>query len=502
MEVATGFGPAGPQLPLAPGITLHAGLQCNDGRPITESWRYKQAKKLGLPIVRKRPPIIQVKERKIPFVTKYAPKASAEVIGNKDGIRQLSDWLTAWPTVEQKAVLISGPPGIGKTSAVHLIAAEQGYKVTEYNASDTRSVSMLRGLFAFGIKRLQREIIVMDEVDGFTGQERGGVGELAELIRKANVPIVCIANQLPPKMKPLQSACLGIKFSRPVKSTIATALLKVVKAENLTVSKAELEEMCEKNGNDIRAILNALEFGASGSKDAMLRLDLFSATQKLFAAKRIPLVEAEDLVYVDYGMIPLMVQEGYVAASRSLDELVRASEDLSQGDLINQRLWKTQDWTLLPHVVHTSVAVARTVSGPAPFQIFPQLLGKNAKRGKHRRRLEEVARIRGGSAGSLRLNEAEWIHHILMRPLASLKGDKGDLPALKGVIARMDAMHLSRDQLVESVGEIVFGSVDLPTKVKTAFTREYNKGRVVKKVKDIEDIEEEEEEEEEIMEIE
>jgi hypothetical protein len=261
--------------------------------------------------------------------------------------------------------------------------------------------------------------------------------------------------------------------------------------------------MCEKNGNDIRAILNALEFGASGSKDATLRLDLFSATQKLFAAKRIPLVEAEDLVYVDYGMIPLMVQEGYVAASRSLDELVQASEDLSQGDLINQRLWKTQDWTLLPHVVHTSVAVARTVSGPAPFQIFPQLLGKNAKRGKHRRRLEEVARIRGGSAGSVRLNEAEWIHQILMRPLASLKGDKGDVPALKGVIARMDAIRISRDQLVESVGEIVFGSVDLPTKVKTAFTREYNKGRVVKKVKDIEDVEEDiEDVEEENMEME
>jgi hypothetical protein len=114
--------------------------------------------------------------------------------------------------------------------------------------------------------------------------------------------------------------------------------------------------------------------------------------------------------------------------------------------------------------------------------------------------LEEVARIRGGSTGSIRLNEAEWIHQILLRPLASLKGDKGDLPALKGVIARMDAMRISRDQLVESVGEIVFGSVDLPTKVKTAFTREYNKGRVVKKVKEEE--EEDVEEEEEEMEVE
>ena len=36
---------------LRPGYVLHAGEQCNDGRPITESWRYQQAQKQGIPIV-------------------------------------------------------------------------------------------------------------------------------------------------------------------------------------------------------------------------------------------------------------------------------------------------------------------------------------------------------------------------------------------------------------------------------------------------------------------
>jgi len=246
---------------LRPGVKLYLGTECNDGRPITESARYKEAIKKGIPIVRKAPIIAIEKEKKEPFVTKYAPKAVSDIIGHKESIQQLTNWLTAWPS-EQRGVLITGPPGIGKTTTVHLVAKSLGYAITEYNASDTRSVSMLRGLLGLGMKRLRKEVIVMDEVDGFTGQERGGVGELAELIRKSNTPFLCIANQLSPKLAPLQKACLVIKFSRPVKSTIANALLKVCKTEELSLTKVHLATLCEKNGNDIRAILIQLEFGA------------------------------------------------------------------------------------------------------------------------------------------------------------------------------------------------------------------------------------------------
>ena len=40
-----------------------------------------------------------------------------------------------------KAVLISGPPGIGKSSAASIIAKQLGFEVTEVNASDTAGKS-------------------------------------------------------------------------------------------------------------------------------------------------------------------------------------------------------------------------------------------------------------------------------------------------------------------------------------------------------------------------
>ena len=343
-----------------PNTVLHVGSECNDGRPIVESWKYKEAIRRSVPIISADSTIHKPKSVKTSFTTAYKPTSLKEVIGHKDSISTLSQWLSTWETkcnTESKGALVVGPPGIGKTTTVHLLAKEFGYAITEYNASDTRSVSMLRGLLGLGMKRLRKEIIVMDEVDGFTAQERGGVGELADLIRKSNIPIICIANQLVPKLAPLQKTCLLVKFSRPVKSTIATALLAVCKKEGISKSKTDLEALCEQNGNDIRSLLNQLEFGASSSeKDSSLRLDLFSATQKLMSNRRLPISDAEEFVYVDYGMVPLMVQEAYLAASRTLDEAVDAAEQVSFGDLISCRQWKTQDWSLLPHVVHSTVA--------------------------------------------------------------------------------------------------------------------------------------------------
>ena len=38
-----------------------------------------------------------------------------------------------------KAALLSGPPGVGKTTTAHIVAQEAGFTFVELNASDTRS---------------------------------------------------------------------------------------------------------------------------------------------------------------------------------------------------------------------------------------------------------------------------------------------------------------------------------------------------------------------------
>lgn len=463
---------------LKSGGKLLCGSLCNDGRPITESWRYKQASKLGIPVIRRRvaPKIAEEPKEcaaKDLFVDKYAPKSLDDIIGHKEQIAQLKHWLSNW-RAGSGGVLCIGPPGIGKTTVTHLVAKSLDYEVAEYNASDTRSVSVLRGMFALGVKRLRKEVIIMDEVDGLS--ERGGVGEIAEIIRKSVTPIICIANEKPPKLKPIAGVCLEIKFSRPVKGTIANGLLKVASAEGIDINKIGLEKMCEESGNDIRAILNSLEFygggdDIEGKKDVTLRLDAFSATQKLFANKSADYNTASNLVFVDYGMIPLMVSEAYVAAGKdSIEDIVKASELVSLGDIMDRRIHQRQDWGLLPHYVANVVSIVKTVKGYAPFQIFPQWLGKNSKRLKHKRWIGDLSqKLRCGTNEGMRLDYVDSLQQILCGGLVA------DKPDIKGVISVLDGLGITRDDLMETIGDIVFDGIEIPTKIKTAFTREYNK---------------------------
>jgi replication factor C subunit 1 len=422
-----------------------------------------------------------------------------DLIGHGSVAAQVAQWLslTVRPAGE-RGLLLTGPPGIGKSTLIRIVAKELGYHVAESNASDARTASVLRGQIALGMRRLRKEVIVMEEADGC---DRGGAAELAQLIVKSPTPIICVANDAR-AVASLSKVCLHVKVARPTKTVIAAAMDVIAKKERMSVTRAEIDAMVEASGNDIRAVLNALQMRGSGKavaaeKDATLRMDLFSASSRLLSSKKIPWTEAEDLVYVDSHMVPLMVQEAYPNMCRSIEELVFASDRISEGDLIQQRLLRSQDWSLLPSVVAGSVSVARGISGGAGFQTFPRVLGKMSSKRAHEARLQAIGRTQRSSSSSMRLDMAESMSSILLRPLQQ------ENPDIKGTIQRMKEMKVTREEIGD-LQEVLFAPVEIATATKTKFTREYNKmmGAPVKKRKvmkmDVDgDSDEEEEEEEE-----
>jgi len=113
----------------------------------------------------KQVPIKRTEERKVNspvekqmlWVDKYAPKTQNDIIGNKGAITNYEVWLRDWddvilkghkkaidfrkkdpPKLNAKACIISGAPGIGKTSAVRIIGKKLGFHILELNASDAR----------------------------------------------------------------------------------------------------------------------------------------------------------------------------------------------------------------------------------------------------------------------------------------------------------------------------------------------------------------------------
>ncbi len=108
--------------------------------------------------------------------------------------------------------------------SVRLLCKQKGYKLVEWNASDLRNklqiqseVSHLTNNQLFGFDKQEKNgnfVILMDEVDGMSG-DKGGIGALIEIIKKTEVPIVCIANDYHQRMKSLYKSSHVIKYQRP-----------------------------------------------------------------------------------------------------------------------------------------------------------------------------------------------------------------------------------------------------------------------------------------------
>ncbi|MCL2686003.1 MAG: AAA family ATPase [Candidatus Bathyarchaeota archaeon] len=72
------------------------------------------------------------------WVEKYRPKKIDAVTGNDEAKALFIEWLKN-KRHNKKAVLLYGPPGVGKTALVLAASRELGFSVIEMNASDTRS---------------------------------------------------------------------------------------------------------------------------------------------------------------------------------------------------------------------------------------------------------------------------------------------------------------------------------------------------------------------------
>ncbi|KAF9986298.1 hypothetical protein BGZ65_008089 [Modicella reniformis] len=494
------------------------------------------------------------------WTTKYRPAQVVDLCGNKAQIQKLAKWLENWDANYQlnfkedntdksglyRAVLISGPPGIGKTSAAHLVGESLGYNIVEFNASDTRSKKSLdsdvRDLldnqslagYFLGENKVdgkgkaaatetdpsmaKKQLIIMDEVDGMAGGDRGGVAQLISFIKKTHVPIICICNdRQSPKVRSLVNSCFDLRFQRPQVNQVRARLMSILFKENRTIPANVLDKLVSGSQSDIRQVLNMLSAWSltkqtmdydegkalSKASEKYVALNPFQITEQLLIEtnyRALSFADKFDLYFNDYQLAPLMVQENYVRMNptdargdrnglEAIELMSKAADSLSDADLVDTMIHgSAQHWSLMPvHAAFSCVRPSFFVHGSmrpgsgayGPMMQFPGYLGQNSKASKYNRLVKDIQiRMRlkiSGDKNEVRQNYLPAIFPVLTQPLLEHGAN-----AIPDLIDFMDGYYLNREDW-DTILELGIGKNDgkkvmenIPTATKAAFTRKYN----------------------------
>ncbi|KAG6854551.1 hypothetical protein C0991_004887 [Blastosporella zonata] len=261
------------------------------------------------------------------WVDRYRPQKFTELMGNERVARETMAWVKQWDWCvfgnkkgrkrpragdenlddmdeyhrpREKLLLLSGPPGLGKTTLAHVIARQAGYEVMEINArsqwvgSDARSGSIvddrIRPALESGsaVGSTKPVLLVIDEIDGATGAGDNSNTFISKLValtqdrprkkrqkqkdpeakRPILRPIICICNDLnASSLAKLRPHALQIRFQRPADIHTVKRLREICELEGLKAESRALSTLVGIAKGDLRGCLNTLQFIKSRSQE-------------------------------------------------------------------------------------------------------------------------------------------------------------------------------------------------------------------------------------------
>lgn len=334
---------------------------------------------------------------------KYRPKTLLGLVGNSNQIREICEWFKRFKSKDssiKRSLLFSGCPGTSKTTVAHIVMHEFGYDVKEYNASDVRNKVLVEENLnrLVNMDQVDRDSrkdfhpfgIIMDEVDGMSSGDKGGMLQLIKTINPARgkntiskverhqlinrwiPPIICICNNnYDKKIKELKKDCLEIKFDKPNITQLCAVIDNICKQEHLNMTSGAKKYVAELSQGDFRRLVFLLQNFSNIKRDEIsvndlceyyevigrktLDLNSYEITDKIFQ-EQTKIDDILKLYETDKSLLPMMVHENYLdminaqhtSIDNKLDCCISSMESIATGDIIEKIMYNTQSWYLQP----------------------------------------------------------------------------------------------------------------------------------------------------------
>ena len=290
-------------------------------------------------------------------------------------IPQLSAQLLQQAAQQHKAIILHGPTGSGKTTAVYTLAKQQDYEVLEVNASDVRNKAGIENIVGEASQQMslfmKKKLILVDEIDGVSGQaDRGGIPTLKKIIEKTKFPVIMTCNDIEhQKFKDLKKKAFLIGFEKITPHETATILQKIMQKENLNISKDTLKHIIKISKGDLRAAINDLWISSTTQEEILLESrdtedSLQEALKTIFEEQDFKITSGASMrANADLNEISSWIEENIFQEYKTLQEQEQALKYLAKADIFKSRIRRWQYWRFLVYqniLATAGVASVRT----------------------------------------------------------------------------------------------------------------------------------------------
>ena len=319
------------------------------------------------------------------WVDKYKPETSSDIIGHNSVIEKLKQWIPNWKKGD-KCILMYGPPGYGKTAIASALAKDFNMDIFEMNASDDRTASAIKKVLTPAIKQGslfgRKRLIVVDEVDGLSGFDRGAVTELQKIMEQTRFPIIFLANDAyDVRIKTLRQKCELIQLRKVPYTSITKRLLEICEKENVEADPLIVKQIALSAAGDIRSAINDIETISCGHgkivDSSVLGFrergkNIFDVMKIVFRASEMKTaIESMYQCDKDSNEIFWWVEQNICNEFKDPREIAAAYEILSKADLFRGRIMKNQNYRFAKYMVDMLASISSVrIRKPSGFVMY------------------------------------------------------------------------------------------------------------------------------------